>query len=348
MSDGKKWHDVAQEILETLLKEADEDRDRSWKDAPPFRTMWPPPPAPEHASIAHLLPGRIILSYEIEGEEWDEEGEELDSQGWEAELLLFTEALPQDIYRRCEASLEKFLTTNNAADREGNKRKLSDTLTPEMRASLLESFARNVMEAIIYRLPGKLEVAFNEHWHESQLLAFTLLTTRVTELVQDAGLEVLRNPNEPLEEMKRLLARTAARRRRSLKDVMAACLGAPYFEQLGEHYDKVLPVWKDAKLIYKQNSNRPTWQNLIRAAYPDMEFDDDLIARLSGRLNDLPSEVQAKLSEKGGDSKPSSIALEHAARLCGAHPYQYSLRHLYNIKNETKVRKEIDDEGIDS
>jgi hypothetical protein len=164
------------------------------------------------------------------------------------------------------------------------------------------------------------------------------MMSEVIGTMQEAGVQVIYDPNEPSEKMNRLLSKFAAQRKELLKSDLAECLGSLDFTELAEHYDSVLPVWKDAKLIFKQNSKRPTWRELIRAAHPDVEFDEDLLARLSGKLNDLPEDVQAKLSAKGGDSKPSSIALEHAARLCGAAPYQYGVRYLYILKNEAKRR----------
>jgi hypothetical protein len=350
ISAEKKWYDKAQELFEDLLKEADEARKEAKEDdeesLPPFLTVWPHPPPPEFAHLAHLLPRNIKLSYQIESDEsaWDEKDDEAGDQIWGATVVLDTEGLARDIYSRCGQSLDKFLAANIITDKEGRRRPLSEIIGADGRDEVLENFARDTMEFIIYRLLTKLEVAFNEHWAESHFLGLTRMITETTDAMEEMGVEVIRDPNEVLSQMNRLLAEAAARRRRLLKSDVADCLGVPDFQDFAAYYEKTLPVWRDAKLIYKQNSRRATWRDLIRAAYPDMKLDDDLIERLSGRLNDLPQDVQEKLSEKGGDSKPSSIALEHAARLCGAAPYQYSLRHLYNLKNEAKHRAEMNSE----
>lgn len=345
----KTWYDTAQEILEDILKEADKNRHGEWKDVPPFITHWPKPCPPEYSHIEHCLPKNIILSYKIVGEDFvgNEEDEGAAGGCWEATVLLETDGLPQYIYSACKESLDKHLATNNTFDKEGNKRPLSEVIPSYLRQTMLGAFAEYMMDYLIYRLNQKMVIAFNEHFTEAHFLCYTRIINELMGTMEEAGVEIIGDPNEPVDIMDRLLGRSSALRRKILKNDLADSLGIPNFEEFGERYESVLPVWKDAKLIYKQNSKRPAWRELIRAAHPDVEFDDDLLARLSGRLADLPEDIQEKLAEKGGDSKPSSIALEHAARLCGAQPYRYSLRHLYNIKNEAKNRVEEYGEEID-
>jgi hypothetical protein len=108
---------------------------------------------------------------------------------------------------------------------------------------------------------------------------------------------------------------------------------------LGSHYEKMLPVWKDAKAIWKKNRER-NWQAFIQSEYRDLQLPVDLIARLSGSPSHLSDDIKTKLSEKGGSASPSDIALEHAARLCGVSDYHYTLRHLRDAltKNGSKSR----------
>lgn len=101
--------------------------------------------------------------------------------------------------------------------------------------------------------------------------------------------------------------------------------------ELLNHYTTVLPLWQDAKDIYKDNRNR-NWQKIINTVHPYLP--DDLIARLSGNPADISDEIKAKLAEKGGSSEPSDIAVEHAARLCGAPDYGYALSTLEGKKTE--------------
>jgi hypothetical protein len=71
----------------------------------------------------------------------------------------------------------------------------------------------------------------------------------------------------------------------------------PQFDssKLSEHYEQVYTRWKDAKLVFRQNRQRP-WRRMVQAAHPD-----------------LPEELIERLPHFG----PSHLAIEHAARLCG-------------------------------
>jgi hypothetical protein len=103
------------------------------------------------------------------------------------------------------------------------------------------------------------------------------------------------------------------------------------------NFEKVYPSWRDAKAIYRSNRNRKGWPGMVKAAYPDLP--DDLILRLGDPPN-LPEDLQAKVSDTGGTSKPSEIALEHAARLCNVPPYTYTIRHLSEtLRKQRKAPK---------
>lgn len=110
---------------------------------------------------------------------------------------------------------------------------------------------------------------------------------------------------------------------------------------IGSHYEKLLPVWKDAKSIWKKNRERRNWQVFIQSEYRNLDLPVDLVARLSDNPSDLLDHIKVRLSEKGGSASPSDIALEHASRLCGVPEYHYTLRHLRDAlakKNGSKSR----------
>jgi hypothetical protein len=95
--------------------------------------------------------------------------------------------------------------------------------------------------------------------------------------------------------------------------------------QLSKRFEETYKIIDDAKRIYKNNRNDKRWREFILKEYPDLPA--DLLERLSKSPN-LSDEIWAKLSEKGGASAASDLALEYAARLCGAPLYHYTLRHL--------------------
>lgn len=338
--------EFAEGILEELLSEADEairEANEAFEDRG-LPGRWPPFDITRHhprPEIAHLCYTTTILNYKLEGEEWDEK-DETQLHSWLALLKLPVSDVAHEVYSRCNDLLEDFLSTNYATDKEGHRHLLSAVVSPELRKQLLERFVYDTIEYIIYRLDRKLNTALNELWHEAYFLASNSMAMEMMGAMWETGVEVIHDPNEPTEKMNRLLAKFAGQRKEVLKSDLAERLGLLDFTELAEHYNRLLPVWKDAKSIYKQNIGRKAWRDLIRAEYEDTEFPDDLLSRLTGNLKDLPEEIRAKLRAKGGITKkdgastPSSIALEHAARLCGAEPYQYSVRHLYNIKNETR------------
>ena len=112
-------------------------------------------------------------------------------------------------------------------------------------------------------------------------------------------------------------------------------------------YFVCLRDWKEAKRIYRRNRNSTLWRKLIKDEYPDLP--DDLIEwlALSDNKSSLEAEAFQKLPEDAryrlnyrvekqgyGLSMPSEIALEYAARLCGFHPYLYSLNYLRKLRSE--------------
>lgn len=338
MSNENKRRDPAEEIMESFLTEAEEVT-QSRHNNLPFTIAETYPCPLIRAHLEHPFPDRKTLRYPMLVHHWYDD-ENPNPPFRDAVLFLLIDELPRSIYAKCKVTLERLLLEHFEGE---------EIFTPDKQATLLEEYARDVMKIYLYRIPEKITAAFDEAYIETHFLSLINLYAKMARTFADTGRDVIYDPDNELEHMKQVLSEIAAMRRRLLREEVAANLGKKKvnFNDLGEHYKKLLPVWKDAKTIYKQNSNRVTWQDIVRAAHPEVKFDDDLISRLSGKLNDLPEEIQAKLSEKGGDSKPSSIALEHAARMCGARPYQYSLRHLYNIKNENERRRARNDEEND-
>lgn len=104
-----------------------------------------------------------------------------------------------------------------------------------------------------------------------------------------------------------------------------------------EYYQVTLPTVQGAKDRYKKNADSPKWMQIVSVDYPEMQ--QELIARLSGREKDLTKEHSQLLGEKGGTSKPSDIALEWAARLCGVPRYHYALSHLQREKGKQAKNK---------
>jgi hypothetical protein len=116
---------------------------------------------------------------------------------------------------------------------------------------------------------------------------------------------------------------TRGRRERWLRTLNRAKNATePALDLLSVFYDKVtLPAWKEAKDRYERNKDSKKWREIIKASCDDdsIPLPADLINRLDGCAEDTDAYV----------SMPSAIALEHAARLCGAAPNAYKTRTLY-------------------
>lgn len=87
---------------------------------------------------------------------------------------------------------------------------------------------------------------------------------------------------------------------------------------LTNHYNELRSIWRDAKSLYRRNSESRNWREMIRVEYTDLPL--DLINRLVLQ----------------GESRPSDLALEHAARLCGVPKNHYTTRWLRQQLRENR------------
>jgi hypothetical protein len=109
-----------------------------------------------------------------------------------------------------------------------------------------------------------------------------------------------------------------SRRERMLAAVHdARARSQPAWRMLPIFYDSLLPVWKEAKKIYRTHRDG-SWREFISVLRSDEPLPLDLVERLDAGGADKDSY----------ESMPSSLALEHAARLCGVSPNSYKLRTL--------------------
>jgi hypothetical protein len=113
-----------------------------------------------------------------------------------------------------------------------------------------------------------------------------------------------------------------------------------YLYHLKWHYGQVYPKWQEAKKIYnecmksKNKVRREKWKESILSVYPDLQEQPDLLERISNSPK-LSKEVFTILEVKGGEGTAYEIALEHAARLCGASNYAH---HISTLKDTLKMQ----------
>lgn len=93
-----------------------------------------------------------------------------------------------------------------------------------------------------------------------------------------------------------------------------------------KQYESALAVMKEAKRIYRKNKRSKQWNNIVKAACP--ELPDDLI-------------IQLRIG--GKNAEPSRLALEYAARLFGVEPSSYLEKVLASAR---RARRKMADNEI--
>ena len=115
--------------------------------------------------------------------------------------------------------------------------------------------------------------------------------------------------------------------------------------ELASHYPELLRIWRLAKADAIRDQEHSQHKDTWRERLGSYRLPDDLVewlnqskpaiaATLSART-DLPH-LQKRLENGYALTKPSEIALEHSARLCGAEPYFYSVAHLFKFLKEKR------------
>lgn len=128
-------------------------------------------------------------------------------------------------------------------------------------------------------------------------------------------------------------------RSHKLRDGRGGRVRRANLRRLSQHYDSAIMGWIEAYEMCRSALSsgsairRDGWRDDIKKAFPD--FPEDLIERMQP-IKDWPDQILHHCSAKGGEDKAEDIALEHAARLCGAKNYAYKLTVLRKNYNEQK------------
>lgn len=221
-----------------------------------------------------------------------------------------------------------------ALEDQGKIRKTLDLIVEEETTTTDHKIAAFLAFLVIAGAGNKFNSAIHELRLESEQIFDGFLREQIkqTDLIKEAGYE----PPSIANAIRALSKSLANERRQFLIAQIEKFSDKPRFERLPDLYPTLLKVWQSAKRIYSDYGESETWRDMVKVKYPELAFDDDLLTRVTGKLEDLPEDVQTKLAEKDGDHTPNTIALEHAARMCGATPYQYGVRHYHNLKTEQK------------
>jgi hypothetical protein len=169
-------------------------------------------------------------------------------------------------------------------------------------------------------LDHKLVWALGEMVDEAlELASAAIQATIVKDLTQIEEADVKVEITKVKERFDNLVHSMVDERQRFLHGSFELFFPKPNFDNLASRYESLLKIWQEAKRFYQSNRKHSTWQDMIRKLYPTLP--DDLIERLGRK----------------GDSTPSTIAIEHAARLCGAQRNQFSARHYFRLMADRGV-----------
>lgn len=241
----------------------------------------------------------------------------------------------------CGKLLDEFISTATSKKLDDSMGKIADIPLPaERRTEWINGLARIAIRSFIEYLQPKLSHALLEHELEIKVLMRGFIEQAFN------GFTGLQSPVSAKKEADRLAAMIKADRRAWLVGSLDRIAGKPSFSQLAEHYQFLLPKWRDAKAVYKQNKRRAKWKEIVISAIEGVALPDDLLNRLPGPQAELAEDIQAALQRTGADSSPSNLAIEHAARLCGFKPYDNPVRGLFaRIKRQAGDSDTTEAEG---
>lgn len=194
------------------------------------------------------------------------------------------------------------------------------------RERMIRSITWLATEALITNLMVEMSQMMGRNYDNSLAIANAMLANKLVAFCKKNGIKSNMSDN----------------RKRGEKDVAGELANkllkmlvssAPNWAELSMHTEFLEKVWGDARDTYRKVRSLSTWIEVIQkefaSKYKDLHLPTDLVQRLSGRRKLLAENAAARLAKRASISQPKDIALEHAARLCGADDYQFDLSYLY-------------------
>jgi hypothetical protein len=278
--------------------------------------------------------GKVVLTFSQEGEDGEIEIRFTPGQ----RVLTHAEAVGRGLTKHILDSLMHGEVTGESTMRQ----RVGEDAT-RMEAEWPDTIATWFMVFFAHCFHNNLALAMRAAPREAELIT----NAKAAEIQTRAVIDTFDNLTDirvsGLEESLHMLVELAAKEKQQLlEQYLRATSPAPQLERIGEHYKRLHPIWRDIKKFYSERGQSPAWRDMVKLEYGDEQFDDDLLTRITGNLESLSEPTLNLMEEKGGDCTPSTIAIEHAARLCGAWRYQFHVRKLFR---EAGVRAGSDDGG---
>lgn len=182
-----------------------------------------------------------------------------------------------------------------------------------------QSFLENFFAEIEQTFSGLLEIP--------TILPLLLISSSTSDEHKDKKFRVEESKKcleELLENRKQITKKRIADTVQNVEEIRQ-----PVIHLIALHYKNLLIKWEKAKDFYKKNKNFDNWEKMIAVGFED-----------------LPTELLKRLGDPDTyTAMPSSIALEHAARICGVKPNSVGLRTLQNYLQQS--REWIQENGVE-
>jgi len=252
-----------------------------------------------------------------------------------------SEVFAEWAYRQGEAIFNDLRAGYTLKNRSGTIRILEGERAAKLESEAPELLARAVMLSFFEAFSINMSVSLKTAPEDAAMLTTQRMTRDLVQTaLKDADTLQSIKVGGVDERWAAANARAAKNRAEAFEAALKQLSHEPQLDRIADYYAELYPVWRDALKIF-QNNAEADWRGMVRLKYQDakiaehdLRFDDDLFARLSGEENELPQEVQDRISAQGGDHTPGNIAIEHAARMCGAFRYQFHVTKLLRERRE--------------
>jgi hypothetical protein len=283
----------------------------------------------EHPITLNPIKGHTILIYEYQPDTGA------------ISCMFDTYGFADYMVERCAGLLDEYLADTTVRKPDGTTIRLNESpMSADVRHDMIRDLAHFAIRHFVRQLQNKLWHSLMIHEREILVLTRGLIETAFAKT-----LPVTPPKDNARARGKRLTEESKSVDVAFINGSLDRIAGKPDFAPLAEHYNRLRPIWKHARRIYKANAKLITWPKMVRAAYPDVEFPDDLLARIPGEPGTLPEELQAAVDRTDADARASHIAIKHAARLCNAPRYAKSVSAYFRLMRGPR-RGTIETEGI--
>jgi hypothetical protein len=217
---------------------------------------------------------------------------------------------------------------------EGEKAVLEAETDAEEAKSSAKNYATAGTVYFLNNLRNKLNEAIEELFIEAKAAIEGIHVSVARDAIAEAGW-VVPNIRKTLRTtlVNAILGATEPARRKRIEEAFWEIDPTMRLADLPRHYSELKEVWREAWKIYKANKNFATWRETVKREIQarfnielPSEGPKDLISFLSNDPADYPM-----LPRDEFESTASGIALEHAARLCGADRFEFSTGYLRQL-----------------